>query len=105
MDYTELEVEKILWHTLCEILGTPLACSKISRRNQTRPSTAQLWVPYCRPGSAEDCKDHNGSLFQIFEDLYSEWIFAPNLSVNACVRAPAVWPSLMSYPMQSQIRC
>ena len=25
MDYTELEVEKILWHTLCEILGTPLA--------------------------------------------------------------------------------
>jgi len=24
MDYTELEVEKILWHTLCEILGTPL---------------------------------------------------------------------------------
>jgi len=24
MDYIELEVEKILWHTLCEILGTPL---------------------------------------------------------------------------------
>ena len=24
MDYTELEVKKILWHTLCEILGTPL---------------------------------------------------------------------------------
>ena len=24
MDYTELEVEKILWHTLCKILGTPV---------------------------------------------------------------------------------
>src|SRR6185503_12004908 len=24
MDYTELEVEKILWHSLREILGTPL---------------------------------------------------------------------------------
>ena len=23
MDYTELEVEKILWHILCKILGTP----------------------------------------------------------------------------------
>jgi len=23
MDYTELEVEKILWHTLCKIPGTP----------------------------------------------------------------------------------
>ena len=29
MDYIELEVEKILWHTLCEILGTPLPGSHI----------------------------------------------------------------------------
>ena len=32
MDYTELEVEKILWHTLCEILGTPLATNTSKKR-------------------------------------------------------------------------